>query len=161
MAPGQKPRDQKIIETLEAIKLCGWRSTNQFIQAFYASKFKWATQSLRYQPDSAYGPEHIMTAWMANVLSGDAKDKLHLSITHKAAEIMVQEFTKAYHGIFSMTRCAEWTLDVVWGVQLSERLSSRCRRPSVCIFEISMLMAGVIIVFTPVLVSVMLSQSGN
>jgi hypothetical protein len=35
MAPGQKPRDQKIAETLEAIKGCGWRSTNQFIEAFY------------------------------------------------------------------------------------------------------------------------------
>jgi hypothetical protein len=58
MAPGQKHRDQKIIEV---IKLCGWRSTNQFIQAFYASSE--ATQSLRYQPDSAYGPERIMTAW--------------------------------------------------------------------------------------------------
>ena len=59
MAPGQKPRDQKIVETLEAIKLCGLRSTNQFIQAFYASSE--ATQSLRYQSDSAYGPERIMT----------------------------------------------------------------------------------------------------
>ena len=38
-------------------------------------------------------------------------------------------------GIFSMTRCTEWTLDVVWGVQLNEGLSSRCRRPSVCIFD--------------------------
>jgi len=61
MAPGQKPRDQKIVETLGAIKSCGWRSTNQFIEAFYASGE--ATQSLRYQPDSTYGPERIMTAW--------------------------------------------------------------------------------------------------
>lgn len=96
MAPGQKPRDQKIAETLQAIKDCGWRSTNQFIEAFYASSGA-STQSLRYQPDSTYGPERIMTAWMANVPSGDAKHHLNLSITRKAAEIMVQESTKAYH----------------------------------------------------------------
>jgi hypothetical protein len=38
-----------------------------------------------------------MMAWMANVPPGDAKDQLNLSITQKAAEIMVQESTKAYH----------------------------------------------------------------
>jgi len=38
-----------------------------------------------------------MTAWMANVPSGDARVQLNLSITRKAAEIMVQESTKAYH----------------------------------------------------------------
>ena len=30
MPPGQKPRDEKVVQTIQAIKDCGWRSTNQF-----------------------------------------------------------------------------------------------------------------------------------
>ena len=148
MAPGQKPRDQKIAETLQAIKDCGWRSTNQFIEAFYASSgASTLSQSLRYQPDSTYGPERIMTAWMANVPSGDAKHHLNLSITRKAAEIMVQESTKAYHnnglrlstsGLFSMAWCAEWARYMVWGhwgVQWNQRSSIWRRRPVRGIFN--------------------------
>jgi hypothetical protein len=95
MPPGQQPRDQKISNTVKAIKKCGWCTTNEFVEAFYGSSE--AAQSLRYQPNTSYGPERILTAWMSNVPSGDAKEKLHLSITQKAAEIMVQESTKACH----------------------------------------------------------------
>jgi len=95
MPPGQQAHDQKISKTVKAIKKCGWRTTNEFFEGFYGSSE--AAQSLRYQPGSSYGPERILTAWMSNVPSGDAKEKLHLSITQKAAEIMVQESTKAYH----------------------------------------------------------------
>lgn len=34
---------------------------------------------------------------MSNVSSGNAKEKLYLTITQKAVEIMIQESTKAYH----------------------------------------------------------------
>ena len=95
MPPGQQPRHQKISKTVDAIKKCGWRTTNDFVEGFYCSSE--AAQSLRYQPGSSYGPERILTAWMSNVPSGDAKKKLYLSITQKAAEIMVQESSKAYH----------------------------------------------------------------
>ena len=89
------PRHQKIANTVNAIKECGWRSTNEFIEGFYGSSD--AAQSLRYQPGSGYGPERVLALWMSNVPSGDAKNKLYLTITQKAAEIMIQESTKAYH----------------------------------------------------------------
>src|ERR1700761_2725835 len=89
MPPGQKSRDEKVIQTIQAIKNCGWRSTNQFVEVFYNSTE--AAQSLRYQQGSEYGPERIMTAWMKNVPSGDARQVLNLAITRKAAEIMVKE----------------------------------------------------------------------
>jgi hypothetical protein len=89
------PRHQKLSKTVDAIKKCGWRTTNEFIEGFYDSSE--AVQSLRYQPGSSYAPECILTSWMSNVPSGAAKEKLYLSITQKAAEIMVHESTKAYH----------------------------------------------------------------
>ena len=94
MAPGQHHR-QKISKTVNAIKNCGWRTTNEFIKGFYDSSE--AVQSLCYQSGSSYGPERILTSWMSNVPSGNAKEKLYLSITQKAAEIMVQESTMVYH----------------------------------------------------------------
>ena len=95
MPHGQQPRDRKISKTVNAIKNCGWRTTNEFVEGFYDSRE--AVQSLRYQPGSVYAPEHILTSWMSNVPSGNAKEKLYLTITQKAAEIMIQESTKAYH----------------------------------------------------------------
>ena len=112
MAPGQKPQDQKIIETLEAIKLCSWCSTNQFIQAFYTSSE--ATQSLQYQPDSAYGPEHVMTAWMANVPSGNAKDKLHLSITCMS----LQSSRNLLNGLWMLCGVFSWMRGCLVGVDI-------------------------------------------
>ena len=91
MLPGQKPRDEKVIQTIQAIKNCGWRSTNQFVEVFYSSTV--AAQSLRYQLGSEYSPERIMSAWMKNVPSEDARQVLNLAITRKAAEIMVKEST--------------------------------------------------------------------
>ena len=65
MAPRQQARNQKILKTVNAIKECGWRSTNDFLEAFYGSSE--AAQSLRYQSGSSYGPERILTSWMSNV----------------------------------------------------------------------------------------------
>ena len=83
------PRNQRILKTVDAIKKCGWRSTNEFVEGFYGSSE--AAQSLRYQLGSIYSPECMLTSWMSNVPSGEAKKKLYLSITHKAGEIMVHE----------------------------------------------------------------------
>jgi hypothetical protein len=111
MPPGQKPRDEKVIQTIQAIKDCGWRSTNQFVEVFYGSTV--AAQSLRYQPGSEYSPERIMSAWMKNVPSGDARQVLNLAITRKAAEIMVKESTRAYHNDFLRLSASELTADFV------------------------------------------------
>jgi hypothetical protein len=51
MAPGQQPRNKKIKKTVDAIKKCGWRTTNEFVEGFYGSSE--AVQSLRYQPGSS------------------------------------------------------------------------------------------------------------
>jgi len=45
MPPGQQPRDEKISKTVKAIKKCGWRTTNEFVEGFYGSSE--AAQSLR------------------------------------------------------------------------------------------------------------------
>ena len=111
MPPGQKSRDEKVIQTIQAIKNCGWRSTNQFVEAFYSSTE--AAQSLRYQQGSEYGPERIMTAWMKNVPSGDTKQVLNLAITRKAAEIMVKESTRACHDDFLRLSASGLTADFV------------------------------------------------
>jgi hypothetical protein len=100
MPPGQKSRDQKLTQTAQTIKKCGWPSTNGFIEAFFNSPE--AVQSLRYQPNSDYGPDQIISAWMANVPPGDAKTHFNLSITHKAAEITVKESSTAYHNIIGI-----------------------------------------------------------
>jgi hypothetical protein len=65
MPPGQQPQDPKISNTLKAIKKCGWRTTNEFVEGFYGSSNE-AAQSFCYQPGSSYGPERILTTWMSN-----------------------------------------------------------------------------------------------
>ena len=119
------PRDKKIIKTVQSIKDCGWRSTNHFIEAFYSSTE--ASQSLRYQQGSEYGPERIMTTWMENVPSGDARQALNLAITRKAAEIMVKESTKAYHHNFLRLSASGLTADFVdtdFGLEKIKRIYS-------------------------------------
>ena len=60
------PRNQKIAKTVNAIKECGWHSTNEFIEGFYGSSD--AAQSLCNQPGSGYGPERVLALWMSNVV---------------------------------------------------------------------------------------------
>jgi hypothetical protein len=43
--------NKKIKKTVDAIKKCGWRTTNEFVEGFYGSSE--AVQSLRYQPGSS------------------------------------------------------------------------------------------------------------
>jgi len=35
MPPGQKSRGEKVVQTIEYIKKCCWRSTSQFVEVFY------------------------------------------------------------------------------------------------------------------------------
>jgi hypothetical protein len=69
MPHGQLPRDRKISKTVNAIKNCGWRTTNEFVEGFYGSRE--AVQSLHYQPGSIY-ERAILTSWMSNVPSGES-----------------------------------------------------------------------------------------
>ena len=58
------------------------------------------------------------------------------SWSNKTVRLALYQPVYPSRGIFFlMTRCTEWTLDVVWGAQLNEGLSSWCRRPSVCILD--------------------------
>ena len=95
MPPGQQSREDKFSKAVKAIKSCGWRTTNEFVESFYSSPQ--AVQSLCYQPKTDYAPECILTAWMSRVPSDDAEKHLHLAITQKAADIMVLESTRACH----------------------------------------------------------------
>ena len=93
MPPGQQSHKDKISKAVNAIKRCGWHTTNEFVESFYSSPQ--AVQSLHYQPKTDYAPECILTAWMSRVPSDDAEIHLHLAITQKAADIMVLESTRA------------------------------------------------------------------
>jgi hypothetical protein len=74
-----------------------WRSINEFIEAYY-NEPTCASQSLRYQPETKFIPSRILDIWMVQVPSQAARDELNMTITRKAAEIMVKESTWAYHG---------------------------------------------------------------
>ncbi|PPR07256.1 hypothetical protein CVT26_012514 [Gymnopilus dilepis] len=87
---------EKLAKSVKALKGIGWRSTNDFVQAFYEDPAL-AAQSLRLQPGTAYAPEAILAAWIAQVPSGAGAAELNMAITRKATTIMVAESTEAYH----------------------------------------------------------------
>jgi hypothetical protein len=89
-------RKTKLQVTVDNVKALGWRSINDFIEAYY-NEPTLASQSLRYQPETNFIPSHILDIWMVQVPSQAARDELNMAITRKATEIMVNESTRAYH----------------------------------------------------------------
>lgn len=90
-------RQKKLLQaTVNKVKVSGWRSINEFIEAYY-NEPTCASQSLRYQPGTNFIPSRILDIWMIQVPSQAARDELNMTITRKAAEIMVKESTRAYH----------------------------------------------------------------
>ncbi|KAI0739876.1 hypothetical protein C8Q80DRAFT_1274908 [Daedaleopsis nitida] len=87
----QAARLRKLHTVTSAVSESGFRSVNDFLLAFYTSKnddiIQQAHSNLRYSPCAAFGPEKI---------TGESRRQLHLAITRKAADIMVEESTKAY-----------------------------------------------------------------
>ena len=96
MPPGQQSLELKLKKSVKALKSLGWRSINEFVEQTYNNE-DMAAQSLRFREDSSYAPEAILTAWLARVPSEAARAELNMAITRKAATIMVDESTKAYH----------------------------------------------------------------
>jgi hypothetical protein len=96
MPPGQLSWTKKLHTSINALKNHGWRSTNEFVEAFYADA-DLSAQSLWFTSIWFYAPEGIITAWMKQVPSGKSKTELNMAITRKATEIMISESTKAYH----------------------------------------------------------------
>lgn len=94
MPPGQRSQSTKLKETTAAIKKLGWRSTNDFIQAFYCSPL--AAQALRYQPGSTFGPANVLASWKVYAPSEESRNEINRTITRAAAEIVIQESTRAY-----------------------------------------------------------------
>ena len=95
-ADRKKGGKTKLQVTVDKVKASGWRSINDFITAYY-SEPTFASQSLRYQPETDFIPSRILDIWMVQVPSQAAKYELNMTITRKAAEIMIKESTKAYH----------------------------------------------------------------
>lgn len=95
MPPGQQPKSTKLKKTTAVIKKLGWRSTNDFIQAFYC--FPLAAQALHYQPGSTFGPANVLSSWKAYAPSEESRNEINQAITCAAADIMIQESTRAYH----------------------------------------------------------------
>ncbi|KAG6808046.1 hypothetical protein H0H92_005591 [Tricholoma furcatifolium] len=84
-----KQTDRKLSQAISSIKEKGFRSPNDFIESFYNSPDHMA-QSLRYQENKSYSPARILDLWTTHVPPGSESERqLHLTITRKAAEIMV------------------------------------------------------------------------
>jgi len=76
-----KPREKKVLQIIQAIKNCGWRSTNQFVEYSSAE----VAQSLRYQTIRSrdyMNEERPLRRRQTAVLN--------LVITRKSAEIMCE-----------------------------------------------------------------------
>jgi len=89
------PHSSKVKSAVDSIRAAGWRSVNEFLEAFY-SEPAYAAQSLRLQPGSRSAPSRLLDIWIEQVPSGEAKQELDMAITKKAAEIMIKESTTAY-----------------------------------------------------------------
>ena len=88
----KKSTDDKLGEAIKSLKTIGFRSSNDFILAYYDLAL--GIQSLRAQEDSSYGPMKILDAWTRNVPNG-SKDTLNMAIINKASEILIKETRKA------------------------------------------------------------------
>ncbi|KAF8995633.1 hypothetical protein BDQ17DRAFT_1430240 [Cyathus striatus] len=93
MAHKKFTMDQKLTRAVKSLTGIGFRSPNEFVQAFYSSE-KLATQALRFREDASYAPSQILTAWLCNVPK-DSHMNLNLAITQAASDIIIAESTKA------------------------------------------------------------------
>lgn len=88
----KKSTNDKLEEAIKSLKTIGFRTTNDFILAYYDSVL-WI-QSLRAQQDRSYGPTKILDSWTRNVPNG-SEDTLNMAIISKASEILVKEARNA------------------------------------------------------------------
>lgn len=88
----KKSTDDKLKEAIKSLKNIGFRSTNDFVLAYYDSVL--GIQSLRAQEDKSYGPTKILDTWTRNVPNG-SEDTLNMAIINKTSEILVKEARKA------------------------------------------------------------------
>lgn len=73
----------------------GWRSNNEFFEAFFRDP-KYAAQSFRYQQDAKYFPVTLLDIMEDSIPSGEGIAAFNAAISHKAAKIMVEESTRAF-----------------------------------------------------------------
>lgn len=80
-----KVEEDPILNALNAVKDCGFRSLNDFLLAYFTSIH--GAQSLRVQPDASYGPAAILDSWCSCV-PASARDTLHTVIIDKATLLL-------------------------------------------------------------------------
>ncbi|KAH9917480.1 uncharacterized protein B0H18DRAFT_958331 [Fomitopsis serialis] len=96
----QLRRVEKIKTVLETIKEQRWTSVNDFLLAYYNSNdpdiAQQARRNIAYTDGKRFAPAQILDSWLESA-HGETKHQLELMITHKAADILVKESTKACH----------------------------------------------------------------
>lgn len=96
----QLRRVEKIQAVLQAVKDNNWRSLNEFLLAYYNSKdvniAQQAGRNIAYTDKKRFAPEQLIDSWLSSS-HGETKRQLELTITRKAAGILVQESTRACH----------------------------------------------------------------
>lgn len=83
--------------TIDKIQATGWRSTNEFVEAFHnGPTSESAAQSLHYHfgTGSTFISTRLLDIWMAQVPSETSETQLNMAITQKVAEV-VKEHTRA------------------------------------------------------------------
>ena len=88
----KKSTNDKLEEAIKTLKTIGFRSSNDFVLAYYNSVL--GIQSLCAQEDKSYGPTKILDTWTRNV-PNSSEDTLNMAIINKASEILVEESRKA------------------------------------------------------------------
>ena len=84
----KKSTEEKLDQSIKAVKDVGFRSVNDFILMYYQSVQ--GVQSLCAQEDKSYGPAKILDMWTGNVPNG-SENALNMALINKASEIVVQE----------------------------------------------------------------------
>lgn len=90
-----KKKDPKLSSTVAKISSEGWKSTNEFIEAFFREP-KFAAQSFRYQEGTKYFPVTVLDIMEKSIPSGEGVRAFSTAVSQKAASIMVEESTAAF-----------------------------------------------------------------
>ncbi|KAF5334932.1 hypothetical protein D9611_010044 [Ephemerocybe angulata] len=86
--------EQKLKASDVWIKANGWRSTNEYVQAYYSSP-SFAPQALRHDSNASYKPVEILDSWMKNAPSKEATNALNAAVMKHATAAIIKESDSA------------------------------------------------------------------
>lgn len=116
----QERRVEKINKTRQAILDNKWRSVNEFLIAFYSSNdpavVHHSARSLAYEEGKSFLPREMLNLWQTRCKS---KPQFNQIVAEKAAEIVVQESTRALRRPELHLDTADFDLDVSTNFGLS------------------------------------------